>query len=136
MLILYGIVALILSSYARSFRKRKKAAPNIINLSAERYGNLPELELPAAYLYIVKDSANEKQHLIGTTTSLQETLQQLHKQETGDLSYVIIQQTVDAFARADALRQKYAGRRSKRASTKDWFDLNDSHLSDIYRGGD
>ena len=109
-------------------RSKPRSFEGLTNVSVKNYQNLPKLENPAGYVYVIKDNRYHK-FKIGRTINPKSRLRDIQRNEVGQLEYIHLVRTEDAKATEKNLHERYAKFRIRK--DREWFELGESQLQDI-----
>lgn len=110
---------------------KNKQGTGLSNVSAKNYQNLPRLEHPAGYVYIIQDVEVSKAYKIGRTNHPKRRLNRFGVELPFKTEVIHILRTDNAVEAEKRLHEKYA-RRHKRG---EWFDLSEEQLEEIRQMG-
>lgn len=124
-LILFLIILVVIMGISHSQPLRFEG---LTNVPAKNYQNLPKLEYPAGYVYVIKDSKYHK-YKIGRTINPKSRLRDIQRNEVGQLEYIYLVRTDDAKSTEKNFHERYAQFRIRK--DREWFELGESQLQDI-----
>lgn len=122
-LFLVILVIIMVASHSQPLRYE-----NLTNAPVKNYQNLPKLEYPAGYVYVIKDSKYHK-YKIGRTINPKSRLRDIQRNEVGQLEYIYLVRTDDAKSTEKNFHERYAQFRIRK--DREWFELGQSQLQDI-----
>ena len=98
------------------------------SIPVREYADVPKLEAPAGYVYVMRDMKYNK-YKIGRTINPKSRLRDIQRNEVGELRYVHLIRTDDAVSTERALHQRYAKYRIR--MDREWFEFEEAQLQDI-----
>lgn len=124
-LILFLIILVTIMLISRS---RPRSIGGLTSVPVKNYENLPKLEKPAGYVYVIRDRKYRK-YKIGRTVNPNSRLRDIQRNEVGILEYVYLMRTNDATHTERNLHERYAKFRIRK--DREWFELGESQLQDL-----
>ena len=101
--------------------------PNQFNVPIDNYQNLPRLEHPAGYVYVIQDITHTMQYKIGRTNHPTTRINNFGVELPFKTEIIAILKTTDAVGLERELHNQYAIYRTQ----GEWFDLADEHVNEI-----
>jgi len=101
------------------------------NVPARNYKDLPKLEAPAGYVYVIQDVDFSNRYKIGRTNHPRTRLNKFGVELPFKTEVVHILRTENAVATESDLHKRFA----KSHARGEWFDLDDAQLQEIRRLG-
>ena len=106
---------------------RKASGGETQNLSLKNYQNLPRLEAPAGYVYVIQDVSHSKQYKIGRTNHPSRRLNRFDVVLPIETSLIALLESSDAAALEKRLHLRYG----KQHTRGEWFNLTPDQLKAI-----
>ena len=131
--IIATVALIILYQLSKTITARKDLQQHrrLTNVPARNYQDLPKLEAPAGYVYIIQDVDFSNRYKIGRTNHPRTRLNKFGVELPFKTEVVHILRTDDAVATERDLHKKF----SKSHARGEWFDLDDAQLRAIRQLG-
>lgn len=111
---------------ARNFRAIESSR-SILNVPIHNYKQLPKLESPAGYVYVIKDVSRTHNYKIGRTNHPGTRMNNFGVKLPFETEVIAILKTDDAETLEQRLHQKFVEQHNR----GEWFDLSDSQVKQI-----
>ncbi len=121
-LVVFGVP---LTGFIYLFRKARGGETQ--NLPLKNYQNLPRLEAPAGYVYVIQDVSHTKQFKIGRTNHPSRRLNRFDVVLPIETTLVALLKSSDAAALEKRLHLRYG----KNHTRGEWYDLTSDQLNAI-----
>lgn len=106
---------------------RGKKRSRSLNLSLANYEDLPRLEAPAGYVYVIQDTSHSQQYKIGRTNHPARRLNKFDVVLPINTKIVALLRTNDASSLENRLHRRYGKARTR----GEWFELDPKHIKEI-----
>ena len=108
---------------------RVYAKPAGLNVPVDNYKDLPRLNAPAGYVYVIQDMSHSQQYKIGRTNHPASRLNRFGVELPIKTEVIAILRTDDALALERRLHQKFASSQTE----GEWFALDAAQIDEIRR---